>query len=223
MTVRHFRWISPIAIALELSVSLFTATLLGYSAEWTSEGYRFAGGSAPWALGLAALISFLYLLLMDAKPVAAGAPVASLLRRFIAFWVDFLVGMSAISPVVGLLPIIVEWKRTGVFAWSFERTTPAPSDIPVTVCSAMLAGIVLLLYYAIPLVRLRPSPGACVLGYQVLPEAGGYLTLRRALARTSLGFVAVCGACIAPFVGRKRKKGMFWLDNMFRTRAVWLK
>jgi len=94
--------------------------------------------------------------------------------------------MSAISPVVGLLPIIVEWKRTGVFAWSFERTTPAPSDIPVTVCSAMLAGIVLLLYYAIPLVRLRPSPGACVLGYQVLPEAGGYLTLRRALTREHL-------------------------------------
>jgi uncharacterized RDD family membrane protein YckC len=109
-----------------------------------------------------------------------------------------------------------------VFAWNFERTTSTPADVPLVVFLVLVASAAMLLYYAIPLVRFRPSPGACVLGYQVLPEPGEHLTLSRSLYRASLGFIAVCAAYVAPFVGRDQKKGKFWLDKMFRTRAVLL-
>lgn len=49
------------------------------------------------------------------------------------------------------------------------------------------------------------------------------MTVRTAVLRTLLGFVAACGAYLAPFVARDRKKGKFWLDGVFDTRAVRLR
>ena len=78
----------------------------------------------------------------------------------------------------------------------------------------------LMLYYAVPIVRRRPSPGACVLGYQILPDAGWELTFSQALSRTFAGFLAVAGCWLAPFVAREPKAGKFWLDRLFHTHAV---
>jgi len=48
------------------------------------------------------------------------------------------------------------------------------------------------------------------------------LTLSDAIVRTLLGFLAVAMAWFAPYVLRDRKKGKFWLDRIFNTRAVTL-
>ena len=40
------------------------------------------------------------------------------------------------------------------------------------------------------------------------------------MLRTFLGFVAVSAFYLAPFLARDRKKGQFWLDKVFGTRAV---
>lgn len=71
-------------------------------------------------------------------------------------------------------------------------------------------------------VRRRPSPGTCIVGYQIVAEDGVELTLPKALLRTLLGFIALCAAYLAPFVQRDRKNGKFWLDKVFRTQAVTL-
>jgi len=60
------------------------------------------------------------------------------------------------------------------------------------------------------------------LGYQVIPDEGRSLTLSDAIVRTLLGFLAVAMAWFAPYVLRDRKKGKFWLDRIFNTRAVTL-
>jgi hypothetical protein len=60
------------------------------------------------------------------------------------------------------------------------------------------------------------------LGYQVIPDEGRSLTLSDAIVRTLLGFLAVAMAWFAPYVLPDRKKGKFWLDSIFNTRAVTL-
>jgi hypothetical protein len=86
----------------------------------------------------------------------------------------------------------------------------------------MFAFIALVFYYALPLIRRKPSPGACILGYQVVPDNGSTFSMGRAVLRTLLGFVAVCSPYIAPFVARDRRQGKFWVDQVFQTRAVLL-
>lgn len=80
----------------------------------------------------------------------------------------------------------------------------------------------LVFYFAFPLIRRRPSPGACITGCQVVPDDGTTMTLRTAVFRTLLGFIALCAAYLAPFIERDSKNGKFWLDKVFDTRAVTL-
>jgi hypothetical protein len=221
MSVKHLRWLFVGIISAFLLASIVSGPFtVGLSQTISSSDYRFAGGTRPWALVLAVVAVCAYFLLVLSRPTKVGLPLPLVLRRFIAFWLDFVLAMLAVAPVSGLLAAFVEWKRTGVFALSFERTTRASSD-------GLLLGVVfavdivfLLFYFTLPLIRRRPSPGTCILGYQIVPDDGTNLTVPAALARTVFGLLAVGLAYIAPVVARDRSKGKFWLDKVSRTHAV---
>jgi len=121
---------------------------------------------------------------------------------------------------MGILPALTEWKRTGVLAWNFERTTQAPGDNLMATIVGVSCFVGLILYYTFPLVRGKPSPGDCIVGYQIIPDEGTTLSFRKALLRTLMGFIAAWAFYLAPFVARDRKNGKFWLDMVFGTRAV---
>jgi uncharacterized RDD family membrane protein YckC len=110
-----------------------------------------------------------------------------------------------------------------VFQWNFQRATHAPGDGWLTFTGIALCVAALVFYYAFPLTRCRPSPGACILGYQIVSDEGVTINARTAILRTLLGFVATCAAYLAAFVVRDRKKGKFWLDAVFGTRALLLR
>jgi len=159
---------------------------------------------------------------MYSPPIHVGSPLPGVLRRFLAFWLDFILAMVAVGPIFGVLPVLIEWRRTGVFEWTFERTSPAPGDKLLLTIGLLSCSVSTVVYYAIPLVRRKPSPGTCILGYQIVADDDLTVPLQTALLRTVLGFIALCVAYLAPFVARDRKNGKFWLDKVFGTRAVLL-
>jgi hypothetical protein len=224
MSLDAFRWLLGGVMLLELMLGIFLSNGagLGVSAEWANEAYQFAAGSSVWSLGLAVLNICLYAGLMKATKASTGKPVIGVFKRWLAFWIDFVWVMFSVSPVLGLLPVFLEAKHTGHFVWSFERSTRAPTDIPVAIFAGIVLFGALLFYFAIPILCARPSPGACLLGYQVLPAEQESLTLGRAMRRSLMGFLAVCCAPLAPFVdGTNLLK--VWLDDRFGTRTVTLK
>ena len=195
------------------------ATTIGVSAESSNGAYRFSGGTEPGALALAVLVAYVYFLLMNAQPSVGTKPLHRRFRRLVAFWLDFVLAMSIFAPIIGVVPMVAEWSRTGVFAWAFERETSAAGDLVLILLSAFLISAGLLLFYMIPILRRRPSPGACIAGYQVVPDGDGVLTMRQVL---SLGFIASCCAWIAPFRGGDRKRGQIWFGKTYRMRATLL-
>jgi len=223
MKVRQVRWLLFTVLPILLVLDFVTSPrVVGMSQMWSNGQYRLVGGTRPVGLAIAALILGLYLLLMYADPAEIGLPFPGVFRRFVAFLVDFIVAMTVMAPVLGVIVALTEWSRTGVFQWAFERETRAPIDGILAPAGTVLVGVALAVYYAFPLVRRRPSPGACIAGYQVLPDDGVTMTLRTALLRTLLGLISVWTAFLAPFIARDRKNGKFWLDKIFGTRAVML-
>jgi hypothetical protein len=220
MSTRQFRWLFAALATASVVIANLLPAPVSVSAHWENGRYEFAGGTSPWALGFSAFTLWIYILLMDAAPVVSERPVPGLVRRFVAFWLDSVLATTITAPLLGIPPVLTEWTRTGTFRWDFQRTSSDASDITILLLSVVLDLGLLLFYYAVPVARGRPSPGACIAGYQVLPDAGTEMTLWRALARTSLGFVAVAGACLAPFVNRQKHEGKFWLDRVFHTRAL---
>src|SRR6266852_2291319 len=193
MSVKHIRWFFIILLGLVtfLAILLPAPVTIGASSTWTNGNYRFAGGTHPAALVLATLFTILYFALMVAAPPELGGALPGVVRRFFAFWLDFIIAMMVIGPTFGILATVAEWRRTGIFVWMFERETSAPTDVLLTTGGASLAFVLLLFYFVLPLVRRRPSPGSCIAGYQVMPDEGQTLTLRRAILRTIVGFFAM--------------------------------
>ncbi len=220
MKAQNLRWpLAGLVVVIICAIGVNPPTTLGLNVETSNGQYGFAGGTQPWALCLAALIILAYFVLMYAEPSPSRIPLRGLFRRFVAFWLDFFIAMMVAGPIAGILPTIVEWRRSGILEWSFQRNTPVASDSLVAWAAFIVAIVVLVFYFSWPILRGRPSPGTCILGYQVIPEDGTTLSLRQALLRTLLGFIAVCGA-FAAFVGRNQKSEQFWLDRIFGTRAV---
>jgi uncharacterized RDD family membrane protein YckC len=223
MMAKNFKWLFVGLLVVLLFVGIAVEpTSIGLWAQWSNDRYHFGGGTQPWALAFAALVVGLYFLLMYAAPFGVGRPLPGVVVRFVAFWLDFVLAMMVVAPIFGILPTVTEWRRTGVFEWVFDRTNSAPGDGLLIVAQFLLISVALVFYYAFPLVRRRPSPGTCIVGYQVVAEDGVTMTLRTALLRTLLGFIALCVAYLAPFIERDRKNGKFWLDKVFGTRAVTL-
>ena len=157
MKVKQYRWAFVGAFAAFVILA-FVSQLptMGASAEWNNGRYRFAGGTTPWALAYALLVIGLYISLMYASPSDEGPTLPGVIRRFVAFWLDFMLAMFALAPILGILPTITEWRRTGVFAWNFERTTPTPSDMLLASIILVLCSVSLVLYFALPLLRRLP-------------------------------------------------------------------
>src|SRR5438105_3722623 len=162
MKPKELRWMFVAVLAVLLIVGFLSDPIsIGVSEQWASGSYRFAGGTHPGALAFSALIAFLYILLLFSEPVDPGKPLPGVLRRFVAFYLDMILAIMAMAPVFGLLPTLLEWRRTGVFEWNFERTTPAPGDGFMAESEIGLMFVALAFYFAIPLMRKRPSPGSC--------------------------------------------------------------
>jgi uncharacterized RDD family membrane protein YckC len=222
MKITHIRRLLAAFLVLMLAVLIFAKQpkVIGLSAQSIDGGYRFSGGTHPLALAFAALMMTAYLLLINAKQPETGNPVSGIFLRFVAFWLDFFIALAIIAPVLGVIPTVAEWRRTGVFQWTFERTVSARGDaLQASLLGSAMVGA-LLVYYAIPLFRSRPSPGACIVGYRIVPDDGTTISFKWAILRSALGFVAVCAAFVAPFIGRDRQQGKFWRDKVFSTRAI---
>ncbi len=223
MEITITRWWLLALLVIELvvwNVLPGASGTIGVSISYGDGEYRFSGGTGPIELGFALLMIAGYIVLVYGIPAEETMPIGGVFRRFVAFWIDFIFAMSITTPALGIIPAVVEWRRTGSFQWAFMRTTPAKGDVLQAWLLLSMMSLVLVLYHVLPLQRSRPSPGTAIMGYRVVPDEGVILTIGKAVLRTLLGFVAVCCAYLGPFVARDRKRGKFWLDRVFRTRAV---
>ena|ERR1035438_2236888 len=83
MKIRYFRWLFAGLAALLLITGFVPPdepAAFGISAGWNDGNYLFAGGTASWRLGFAALIVALYILLMGTTPVDPGKPVTGVFK-----------------------------------------------------------------------------------------------------------------------------------------------
>jgi len=200
-------------------------TELGVGLSWANSDYSFSAGSAPWALLVVAVNIVLYGLLYGSEVNVTSTPMPHLFRRFLAGLVDWALAMLTVAPLIGLIALLIEYRSTGVFQWAIDRHEPHPLDTLETVAEMPLLFGAMVFYMVIPLIKGKPTPGACVFGYRVTADEGSRLTIWFAALRALLGSVALLGwPCwiLAYAVKRDKAKGKFWLDNIFRTHAEYL-
>ena len=133
-------------------------------------------------------------------------------RRFWAFVLDFFFSVAVLSSLMALAPLGLEAQRTGEFKWQFVRNYFAPLDW-LGGLLIILELVILVLYFAYPLTKGRPTAGGYLLRLVVV-EKGKPVTLSwpRAIKRVLWAFF---GFCVWPFtiIKGKDSEGKTWYDR----------
>jgi hypothetical protein len=180
------------------------------------------GGSSPALLVWAAIAIPLLAVVIFREMAYEVVGVPSWTRRFVAFVIDFFIAMATTAPFFALVPLVVEAFRTGMFAWSFERTYTVTSDWYLAIPLSLVLMSLLVLYFAVPVTKGRQTVGCYLLRLKVVPgesELGGRFGLSQALRRVVLAFIGLCSWPLIWLLGRG-KDGTTWYDRLTNCRVT---
>jgi hypothetical protein len=211
-------WLAYLALVLA-AIEIRGRELGGTGPTWLDGNYGFEVGGLPWSLAIGILGAGLLFAHISSSAGVTTRPMPHLVRRWIAGWIDWILAFLVPTPFAGLAFAVVEYRRTGVFKWISQ--SPEPSTVQL-LAIVLFISLCLILYFAIPWWLGKPTPGACILGYRVSPDAGCRFTFRRAILRALLGSVALLAWpswILSFFLKRNRSRGKFWLDAVFETHA----
>jgi hypothetical protein len=224
MTAISLRWFLLGYFALLIvAMTIHSDETVGINATWVNGNYSYEGGAPPWSLAFGIVGAGLYLGLLFGQVHRSSRPLPHLFRRWVAGLIDFVLALIAPASILGLVAVLIEYKRTGVFDWVIDRQESQPGDFVLAFAGALaLMFVVMPAYFATCWSLGRPTPGACILGYLVVTDEGVRLTFWRAALRAVLGSMALLAwPCwiLAFAVKRDKSKGKFWLDIIFKTHA----
>lgn len=212
--------ISHRAVAVGLVLSLvgeyflhLPNLLIGFTYKQTNDEIEVSAGSHPAAILWAVLVIFVYILILKQRVPSESTGEASLIRRFLAFLIDFSVVLIATSSIDTIIPLAVEARRIGHFEWSFQRDYSVSSD-SIFFPLVLLSFVEMFFYYLYPLTKSKQTIGDYVMRLKVAPPFGdnGRFTWGAAMKRISYSFA---GLCLWPFTLLQKldRNGQTWYDR----------
>src|ERR1700716_4148314 len=144
-------------------VVLFSAGGAGFGVTSVNGVEHVSATSSIRALVAAIVILLAYIAAIDKEPAERPGPVASTSRRAVAWFVDFLVALAALSALLALVPLTVEAIATGHFEWQFERDSATSRDWVLGLIGIGLLFIGMALYWGLPAARGGQTIGQAVL------------------------------------------------------------
>jgi uncharacterized RDD family membrane protein YckC len=204
-------------IAIILITNLFNQQI-GYSIHISDTTSSVASGTHPIMIFLS--LSFLLFIYFIPKinTTSLNKP-ASVLIRVIAFFINFIVSIFCVASITSLIPLIIEYQRTNVFAWFFTRNYVVNTDyftgFPIIIISMML----MLLLTSVPWVLGKQNYGEYLCNIKIVFFEKDQITIKHAFKRSFAGFAACLGSIITIIIGHN-KNNQYWHDNWCKTEVV---
>src|ERR1700679_3189360 len=93
---------------------------IGFSYHSSSDGVDVSAGTHPALLVWAAFVLCFFVFLLKRRITTNLVGNAGLIRRVLAYMIDFLIVVVTTSCVIAIIPLSVEAHRVGHFEWSFQ-------------------------------------------------------------------------------------------------------
>jgi uncharacterized RDD family membrane protein YckC len=210
-----------IAVLITVVAAGASTGVTGFILLATMEGEYVFARSNPTAIVAAVMALLGYWIAASDHEECNPLRLPGVTRRAIAYLIDLFVLTSSVPALLSIPLLWAEASRTGVFHWAFERTGLVPSDIFVGVPILLLHLVLLNLYFAYPLTVGTQTIGNRLMGFRIVDDAHGTVPLGRAVIRSFLAFLAVCGFFVTiPWALIMPSKGLLWHDLAMDTIAV---
>ncbi|HET7232238.1 MAG TPA: RDD family protein [Longimicrobium sp.] len=214
---------SPLQAGIIASAALVLA-VIGGGATATIQASPSGGelttvASSPAALAASAIAACLWLRVAGVPPGLPRHDRPSVWRRMSAVFIDVAMAGVTLGAVAALLPLAVEARAAGAWAWSFQRSSATAVDtvLSLGVVLAVLSGM--MLWMAWPSARGRRSVGGYVMGVRLVRVGGAGPSLGWAVLHVFTGFLALCAWPVTLLAGADRE-GRYWNDRAAGSRVV---
>ncbi len=207
-----------VLVAVFASASL-SGDHIGASSSCINDKCIVGGGASIGSLIVsAAIITFLFL--RPNQPIVIDADaVVGVRRRLGAFFLDFVLVLLAVAPIVALPLLIVEASYTGEFEWYFVRKFARPSDALLILPSVLASFAVLYFYFFYHPWKDKQTVGEYISGIKIVAESEiGFRPIYG--TRPILGFIGLCAWPVSVYFALRKLDKKFWWDSETRTRAV---
>lgn len=176
-------------------------------------GYSFESWSSPWSLLSLAIVGSMYLwtIAKTAPPLPVETRPAGVLRRTLAFVIDFIANVTIASISVGSIVLLFEIIRIGTPKWYISRTDPLFIDATAII----VVYLILLFLFALPIFKGKQSLGQLVMNMIIVAEKN--LSLFSAVLRSFLGLVILATFIVSVPLSWLRSDRRMWHDLIFGT------
>ena len=140
-------------------------------------------------------------------------------RRLGAFYLDFMVALIGVTPLLALPLLIQESSYTGQFEWAFERDISRSSDNYYILTGVGLVFWFLFYYFYKHPKSGRQTVGQYVLGYKVI-SGGKKLTDPEFGIRVIYSCIGLCTWPISLYFALKNSDKAFWWDGATNTKVI---
>jgi hypothetical protein len=167
---------------------------IGYSSEFRGGTENLSAGSDPIVVAWSVAAMLIFALLMARLPAFAADGTPRTWRRVTADIIDFVFSLTALSAIAALLPLWLESRRTGHFAWRIERHGVASTGAFIEFVDVFVWMFLMICYFAVPLMLGKQTIGGCIMRIRMTSPFGdgGRLTFRAALKRAGYEFMWIC-------------------------------
>jgi len=212
---RAFLW--PVTLG-SLAVIFSLGKGSGFSVEAVN-GYGTASASTnPYSLAAACALIFVFFVSLKSDEVALHQEFSTKSQRSIACIIDFAVAMSINAAILSLVPIMIEWVRTGSFAWSFSRDQIVATDLWIGFPLALLGFLFLVLFMAYPWKTGRSTVGEYLTGMKLVFLSRQNVSWSAATWRSAATFLA--GVLWPITIFSRNEFGQLWHDRWTKTSMV---
>jgi hypothetical protein len=181
-------------------------------------------GTHPAGILWSVVAIFLYFALLKQSRRVEIIGNAGMGRRAAAMLIDFFFVVIATSSIDSLIPLVIEARRTGHFAWYFQRDYAVSTDSSILTPLVFVVLIEFFFYFVIPLTRGKQTVGDYLMRIRVAPPFGyeGRFTMREACRRV---FYAFMGLSLWPYTLAKGAKmdGRTWYDRVTNCEVILVK
>ncbi|MET1257458.1 RDD family protein [Aliikangiella maris] len=140
-------------------------------------------------------------------------------RRLGAFYLDFMIVLIGITPLLALPLLIQESSYTGQFVWSFEREFSRSTDSNYILPGVGLAFWFLFYYFYKHPKSGRQTIGQYVLGYKVVSNTDEPSDAEFGV-RVFYSYIGLCAGPISLYLALKNPDKAFWWDSATNTKVI---
>lgn len=208
---------STLGVVTLVGIAFISNRSTGIHQRGSRDSYSFYASLDFYSVLSFAIALMLVLIAVNFSSPSRTNSAAGVMRRFLAFLIDFTIYFQIVLLPVTLVVLLFEAHLVGELSFLVRRDFSRPTDYVVTLM-VLVASVSLAYFFALPIHKECQSPGGIITRSCV--QSDEPLSIHAAFWRAVFGYFTLCAAILSVPSALKREDRRFWHDRSHGTRVV---